>query len=276
MALLDFLHRKGKNLELVVAHLDHGMRPDSIEDRRLVELAANQYRLPFETKQAKLGSKTSEATARGVRYGFLRDVLKAHKAKAIITAHHQDDVLETAVINMLRGTGRKGLTALRDQKDILRPLLTVPKQELIDYAKDQDIRWREDATNNDTVYLRNYVRKKILPRFSEDNRDNLLALISDLRVTNEELDVLIAKQTGVGSPGRDLDRTWFNGLPHGVAREVLAGWLRSNELAGFDSKTLERLVVAAKTSGSGKKFPVIGATDMLVDSKHLALKRRER
>jgi tRNA(Ile)-lysidine synthetase-like protein len=111
VVLLDALS-KLPNLELVVAHLDHGIREDSIEDRRFVASLAASYGLVFEYGEGRLGSGASEATAREARYNFLRGVKMKHDAKAIITAHHQDDLIETAILNMLRGTGRKGLTSL--------------------------------------------------------------------------------------------------------------------------------------------------------------------
>src|SRR5437764_343012 len=111
VALLDMLARSD-DLKLVVAHFDHGIRKDSAKDRKFVEDLAKNYDLPFVYEEGHLGSGTSEAVARGARYDFLHRVKKSHGAQAIITAHHQDDVLETAIINLLRGTGRKGLTSL--------------------------------------------------------------------------------------------------------------------------------------------------------------------
>ena len=103
----------------VVAHFDHGIRKDSAEDRKLVQAMAQKIRgLPFVYDEGRLGPRASEATARLARYTFLRRVLQASGARAIVTAHHQDDLLETAIINLLRGTGRKGLTALGSRSDI--------------------------------------------------------------------------------------------------------------------------------------------------------------
>lgn len=143
MALLDLLQAHG-DYELVVAHLDHGIRSDSGEDRQLVEQAAEAVGLPFFYKEAKLGAGTSEAAARKVRYAFLNKIKTKQGAAAIITAHHQNDVLETAIINIIRGTGRKGLTSL-GSNEIVRPLLNVSKAALIQYAKKHNLQWREDS-----------------------------------------------------------------------------------------------------------------------------------
>jgi tRNA(Ile)-lysidine synthetase-like protein len=267
--LLDLL-TKIPDLALTVAHFDHGIRPESADDRRFVQALATRHDLPFEYMEGRLGEAASEATARQARYDFLKKIQKQIGASAIITAHHQDDVLETAVINLLRGTGRKGLTALRNRPGIVRPLLKVPKTEILDYAQEHSLEWREDSTNLDITYLRNYIRHRLLPRLSNSERAQLVKIFTTLTVTNTELDELLADFIDEAGPGR-LERDWFNQLPHEVAREVMATWLRSHELRGFDRRTLERLVVAAKTGRAGKTFPVMAGHHMRVGSEQLTL-----
>ncbi len=275
MALLDMLRRQ-PGLELVVAHFDHGIRDDSAEDRKLVQAFAKDNDLRFVYEEGRLGVSASEAKAREARYGFLRKVLNYTDSMAIITAHHQDDVLETAVINILRGSGRKGLTSLGNQTDLLRPLLRVPKRDLVAYAQDHGLKWREDSTNQDETYLRNYVRRRLLTRFDDDGRARLWQIITDLSKTNQELDTLLVKQLQAQPVSGTLDRQWFNHLSHAAAREMMAAWLRLHGSRGFDSKTLERLVVAAKVAAPGKVFPVQAGVNLRVNTEHLALTGPER
>src|SRR4051794_19867846 len=104
MALLHYLQTR-PGIKLTVAHFDHGIRDDSPEDRKLAQEVAKSYKLPFVYHEGRLGGEASEATARAARYDFLNKVRRSSQAQAIITAHHQDDLLETAILNMLRGTG---------------------------------------------------------------------------------------------------------------------------------------------------------------------------
>jgi tRNA(Ile)-lysidine synthase len=275
VALLNILQGQ-PGLRLSVAHFDHGMRPDSAKDRRFVESLAKAYGLPFVYENGDLGVTASEATARKARYEFLRRAQQTANAQAIITAHHQDDVLETAIINMLRGTGRKGLSALQNQKDINRPLLSVPKQEILDFAVANKLAWREDETNNDTDYLRNYVRQKIVPKFDSESRQELLNIINQTRKINHELDTLLVKQLASQSVNNQLDRYFLTRLSHAMALEVMAAWLRAQRVTNFDKKTLERLVIAAKTASPGQSFPVIGGYAMRVEKQSLALQAPER
>lgn len=275
VALLHLL-QQNSDYKLVVAHFDHGIREDSAEDRKLVHALAKSYKLPFVFESGQLGAGASEAAARVARYKFLQKVQAASGARALVTAHHQDDVLETAIINMLRGTGRKGLTALRNRPNLVRPLLAVPKQEVRSFAETEKLQWREDSTNQNTDYLRNYVRHRILPRFDADSRARLLQVIRDLHYTNEELDRLLTAQLNVQTEDGKLEREYALQLPHDVALEVMATWLRAHDINDFDGKTLERLVVAAKTGATGKSFDVVRGAKLLIEPEHLALTDVER
>jgi tRNA(Ile)-lysidine synthetase-like protein len=274
MVLLDLLSKQ-KNLELVVAHFDHGIRTDAHLDKQSVEEAAQKYGLAFEAAEGKLGTTASEDTARKARYKFLNDISKKHGARAIVTAHHQDDLIETALLNMLRGTGRKGLTSLQSTEAIKRPLLDFSKAQILGYATDSQVKWGEDSTNQDTAYLRNYIRKNLVSKLSPEQRRQLVNLLANLGQNNKDLDSEIANYLQISDKENTtlLNKRRFNGLPHAIALEVMAGWLRLNGIRDFDRKTIERLVVAAKTFRPGqradinsKKYLVIDKTNLAIDS----------
>ncbi len=275
VALLDMLVKRGE-AALIVAHFDHGIRSDSASDRKFVQDLAAKYGLQFVYDEGNLGAGASEATARDARYAFLRRIKQATGADWIITAHHEDDVLETAIINMIRGTGRKGLGSLRSTDEIYRPLLNTPKSELLSYARENGLEWREDSTNADAKYLRNYVRHNILPRFDPESRQRLRGLIDSTIITNSEIDRFLAWELQGNLSDEGLDRYWLTMLPHDVAREVVASWMRSNGISDFDKKTIERIVIAGKTYAPGKQIDVDGSHIIKVSSKFLALVGRER
>lgn len=284
LALLHHLYSenlvaKAANLptsKLIVAHFDHGIREDSSEDRQLVQDLAKAYNLTFVYDEGRLGPMASEATARAARYQFLRRVQSASQSQAIITAHHQDDLIETAILNLLRGTGRKGLTALASRPGMLRPALHLPKAALIAYANDQGLRWREDSTNHDPKYLRNYVRHYLLPKFDDQSKQQLRDIITKLQNQNYELDNALVNLLHQQSKSGRIDRRWFNHLPHAVAREILATWFRAHGWRQIDRQGLERLVVAAKVAKPGKLFPLYKGHDLKVGTKYLALTGSER
>jgi tRNA(Ile)-lysidine synthetase-like protein len=275
MVLLDLL-RQQPGVKLVVAHFDHGIRPDSSFDRELVQRTARTHGLPFVYHEGKLGPGASEDMARKARYTFLNDVKQASNARAIITAHHHDDALETAIINLLRGTGRKGLSSLHANQLIHRPMLHIEKQAIRRYANDQGLLWREDSTNQDTKYLRNYVRHRLLSEFDSDSRQKLRDIITNAAKINEELDTQLMNYLHVQANAGKLDRQTFLRLPHSVSKEVMAAWLRSQGVRDFDTKALERLVVAAKTLAPGKSADVLRGHALKVTTKYLALMSPDR
>lgn len=275
VVLLDLL-RGYPELQLTVAHFDHGIRAESQADRLFVQALAQRYQLPFVYATAQLGSAASEATARTARYAFLQTVRRASNATAIITAHHQDDLLETAVLNLQRGTGRRGLTSLRDRPTISRPLLQYPKLVLVAHAMARKLEWHEDATNLDQTYRRNYVRHTLLPKLSTENRQRLIKIITRQTVVNDELDKLLTNYLQLQPSQRVLDRTAFTQLPPSVAGEVMASWLRANGLRNFDRKTIERATVAARQGRSGAITELKGGNRLIIGREDLALRLIER
>jgi tRNA(Ile)-lysidine synthetase-like protein len=245
MVLLDLLSKR-RELELVVAHFNHGIRDDAAKDEELVGKAAKKLGLVFGLGYGKLGAAASEDQARKARYAFLEAVRTKYGAKAIITAHHQDDMIETAIINVLRGSGRKGLTAIKDNPEILRPLINIPKKELVEYAKAQKIVWRDDKTNQDPRYLRNYIRLGLSPKLSDTQRRQIVKNIDKVAKNKQELDSLIATLSRSVVKNGYIDRSKFTSLPTELCRELVAYWLREHGMKQFDRRTVERLSLGLK------------------------------
>jgi tRNA(Ile)-lysidine synthase TilS/MesJ len=155
-------------------------------------------------------------------------------------------------------------------------LLTTPKEHIRAYARQRGLEWHEDSTNASTDYLRNYVRQTIMPKFDERAKAHLRRLIEDTRAANVQIDSLLAEQLHLQPAGDMLDRQWFTMLPHAVAKEIMATWLRRLGIAGFDRRLIERLVVAAKTLAPGKQVDINGRYVMLARREHLAVVPRNR
>lgn len=257
VVLLDMLAGRPE-LELIVAHFDHGIRENSADDERFVRGLAEKYQLKYESRRAELGADASEATARDARYSFLKEVQQKYQAKGIITAHHQDDLLETSVINLLRGTGRRGLHSLKNHETLLRPLLHLTKKELYRYAEEHDIQWREDSTNAETHYLRNKIRQHVIPKADDEWRRRMLNHIAKAGEINEkldrEIDALLSHKLAFRHAA--LSRRWFVMLPHAVASEVVVALLRRLHTRNIDHNLVERLTIGIKTAKPGKKLDI--------------------
>jgi len=274
MVLLDVINKlaeKNSKFSFIVAHFDHGIRPSSNEDMKFVRAAANIRGLQFVYKVAHLGPGASEEQARNARYDFLKKQMRRLGADAIITAHHQDDVMETAVINIIRGTSPRGLVSLASTANVIRPFLSYTKEQLLEYAKNNHIAWREDPSNQDIKYLRNYVRHNILARLSQDQKDLFIKTISSTKDRMALIDNELSGYFGMSSEIQILDRYQFILLPHSVSREVMAEWLRRNGITNINTKMIERLVVVAKTYSPGSIADINKAKVVKVGQRKLEL-----
>lgn len=258
----------------VVAHFDHGIRPESIADRQFVQQLAREHRLPFIYERVELGAHASEATARAARYAFLEKVRRASGARGIMTAHHEDDFLETAIINLVRGTTGRGLHALKSTESLQRPLLGISKRKLVEYAKINGLTWREDATNTNEAILRNYIRHRYVAGMGKTRRTQLLRISQQAAEISREIDELVTAYLHVQPSRTTVGREGFRDLPVEVAREVMAAWLR-RETAGFQvtRKMLDRLVLAAQTGRTGTRHDVMNGYRLEITKNAIELKQ---
>lgn len=200
------LHQMKDDPDVLVAHFDHGIRPNSAEDCAFVERLAKEYDKPFVCMHANLGENCSEAAARDARYAFLRGLADQYDGE-IYVAHHADDIVESIAINLLRGTGWRGLAPMQGE-GIERPLKKLAKADIYRYATDNNLSFRLDQTNNDDSYLRNRVRDRLrdLPK---EKKAKLLALYDDQCQLKKAIEALIDDEIEQLDLNR-LPRNYFN------------------------------------------------------------------
>lgn len=175
MVLLDLV-RTITQYSFIVVSIDHSIREDSTQDIEMVRKVAKKSRLKFFSEKAgvptlaKLERKGLEETARDTRYSILQKYKKKYKTASIITAHHQDDQLETILFHLIRGSDVHGVVGMEklNQQGIFRPLLEISKEEIIKYAKARQLSWREDSTNADTTFSRNFIRHHLAAQFPRE------------------------------------------------------------------------------------------------------------
>ena len=158
----------GRRWRLAVAHLDHGLRPDSADDASFVRDAAAALELPFEARRTDVAAlagaegRSIEDAGREARYRFLEDV--APEGSLIATAHTADDAAETVLINLLRGSGLTGVRGIPGRRGrVVRPIIGVRRSTLRALLDAAGIAYRDDPSNADPEFLRNRVRAELLP-----------------------------------------------------------------------------------------------------------------
>ncbi len=272
VVLLDLLS-KLDDVDLVVAHFDHGIRPDSHQDKQLVETLSQKYSLPFVAGHGHLGRSATEEKARQARYKYLRKIRKKYQANAIVTAHHQDDALETLAFNVLRGTKRKGVSSLKGNEEILRPLLGYKKADIRKYAEENNLVWREDSTNADEKYSRNWIRRRLMQNLDKEQESRLVATYGEAVERNQEVDKVVDETLGGLQDGDEIRRRPFITLPYAVACEVMAAWLRQQRVKQIDRKLIDNLVVAVKTLPPGKQLSVGDKLFLSINARTFGLSR---
>ncbi|MBQ5714995.1 MAG: tRNA lysidine(34) synthetase TilS, partial [Alistipes sp.] len=175
MVLMSLCVNCGYNVG--VAHCNFQLRgTESDEDEILVQERARKYGIEcynrrFDTTaEMELTGESMEMAARRLRYSWFQELCNKYGYTVIAVAHHIDDSIETFFINLLRGTGLRGLTGIHNQVGrVVRPLMFATRKEIMDYALHKHIPYREDSSNKSTKYLRNKIRLGLTPRIREIN-----------------------------------------------------------------------------------------------------------
>ena len=243
-------------------HVNHGLSPNSKSwikhcDKFCSGLGVNFIPLTIELEN----SKTNENILRQARYEAFFSCLK--QGDVLCTAHHQDDHIETILFRILRGTGIKGLAGIEKYSqmegiDLIRPLISYSKKDLLDYGNKFNVNWIEDESNEDVSISRNFIRKKVIPNLKNDNwpeyKNSISYLSSKAKEANEILDeiaFLDLKRCASESLDR-LSILKIKELSHARAMNVLFTWLGINTHLGVSNKITDQvyksIVLASENS----------------------------
>lgn len=240
MALLQWLLDGGCR-QLIVCHLDHGIRPASADDAGFVKAHAHMLRLPEYIERVEVTGASLEAAAREARYRFFARAARACGCDRIILAHHADDQVETFLFNLLRG----GPSAMKPSSaravdgialTLLRPLLGVWREEIDAYIAQHRVPFREDESNAETRFTRNRLRHESIPALSAAmGRDVRRAIWRAAAILSAE-DEFIAAQPALANSPAELEVAILRALPVALQRRLVHGWLTSRGVTsvGFD------------------------------------------
>jgi tRNA(Ile)-lysidine synthase len=202
MVLLHLLNacREIFDLSLIVAHVNHGLRPaESEKEAELVRKEAARLGLPFEYGQfnakefQKTGGLSPQDAARRLRFHFFFDILQKHHAQKIALGHHADDQVETVLLRLIRGAGLQGLKGMLPVREgkVIRPLLDVWEEEIRSFAAEKKIPFLLDSSNLKEDYLRNRIRLSLIPLMEREYQPNIKeTLLRSSAILREENDFL--------------------------------------------------------------------------------------
>ena len=276
IALLHWLISLGYE-RLIVCHLNHRLRGgSSTADARFVENLVGRYNQTFgpASKRDKRSARPTttghiefalgsanvrafaekqkmslETAAREARYAFFAQTARRRSCRTIFIAHHADDLVETFLINLFRGAGSAGLSAMREistrQIDgldltIVRPFLLAWRQEIDDYVRRHGLTFREDATNKNLTPLRNRIRHRIIPYLEKTLGRNIRENIWRTAMISADEERWIESELPE-STHADLSVAKLRALPVALQRRALLKWLRSHNVADVGFDAIERV-----------------------------------
>lgn len=224
-------------------HVHHGIQKEADQWQAHCKAVAKKLGCHFDTRNVKLNKQSNiESQARNLRYEALTEMCQAHKIQDLLLAHHLDDQAETVLIQLMRGAGLPGLSAMPQVKSkelihLWRPFLNMRRKDLEIYAKEHQLTWIEDPSNQDESYRRNAIRKSILPtleKFQEGAIENLSRSAKHLGEAQELLNQLADIDLGLMEAKEGLSKTNLIRLyktSQARATNALRRWLSKNGLA---------------------------------------------
>ncbi len=261
MVLLHLLSKL--DLNIAVAHCNFQLRGDeSDQDEGFVRAHCDKINTPFFFKRFETNNYATEnkisiqMAARELRYAWFQELMEGQGFSKLATAHHFNDSIETMLINWARGAGMDGLTGIRVKRaNIIRPLLFATRDEIVTYAADHQITWREDISNQTDDYQRNFIRHQIIPQLKRINpslehtiRESVNKIDDELAFYKKSVDTWRGEFVVREGAGIKINKAGFHHSAHGPA--LLLNCLRE---FGF-SYDLCKEALLTKDGQSGKQF----------------------
>ena len=190
MALLHMLIKNTRK-KIVCVHINHNVRAASFEEELFLNNYCKNNNIIFECMKIKKYSESNfEAEARKKRYKFYEEILHKYNSHTLLLAHHGDDLIETVLMKIMRGSNLEGYAGIKKYSNqsgytIIRPLLNLTKEDILQYNKENNIKYYIDNTNEDITYTRNRLRKKILPVLKKEDKNVHLKFLKYSEILQE-------------------------------------------------------------------------------------------
>ena len=263
-------------------HVNHGLRgQESDGDEQFCAELCGKENIPLHIRRVDLAGRTDEASAREARYAVFRQLYRERGADGLILAHHADDQAETFLMRLLRGAGPEGLSCMKPEETaggmvILRPMLSLRREEIREALRHDGIRWREDSSNGNDGYLRNRIRMDTVPgleKISGTAVEKICRAAALIAEDNDALNARAAEVLGRAAKGRIMKAEEPAAEPAAVRTRVLRMWwqaggpaLEEHALSAAQTEALDRLLL----SGKGK-INLPGGTHAVRDGRYLFL-----
>jgi len=249
-------------IRAAAVHVNHGLRgAESDEDERFARELCRELGIACYVYRANLSGRSDEAAAREARFACFRQALRENGADGLLLAHNADDQAETFLMRLLRGSGADGLQCMAEEQvtggiRILRPMLTLGREEIRESLRRDGVNWREDSSNRDKAYLRNRIRMELIPQMEAIAPGAVRRICEAARLIRKDNEALqdAARERMKAAAKADLLATdELEKDPEAVQSRALRMWWRANgpeldehELSSDQTKQLIMLLKSEK------------------------------
>lgn len=277
MAMLGWYLENPPDFSLTVAHVHHGLRPESDQEAETLRKFCEASQIPLRmlrchVREEMEKGETVESAARRIRYGFFRTVAEETGATHIATAHTADDQCETMLLHLIHGAGPRGLGGILPKRKegaltIIRPLLNCTKQDAIAFCEEHRIPYASDPSNQDLTYTRNRIRHRVLPEMEAINPKIREALCRTAKALQTQQQALEKRTEAFLQAHPELPLEPILALPEGERAEILRTVFAKEGKILTAEQTDQALALVNKGSGSvefDRKFRLYAGQGRLI------------
>ena len=259
IALLDLVYETSKILKLkyTVAHIHHGLNVSRYRNKTqiFVHSLCEGMCIPFLTNEPQQNKISSETQMRQFRYKYLNQWMEKYKYDYLVLAHTIDDLLETRLIRMIRGTGKEGLSSMQFlQQNQLRPLIHTTKTDILQYAQMRKLEWIEDPSNQNSTTIRNWIRKKWLPKLEKKRAGSIHNLSQSL----ERISQALLNNNSYLLHTQSLPRKEILQCTLTEQRQWLASYMKQKRISNYTHRHIEELLKHIRSNKKNIKLFMLG------------------
>lgn len=248
MCLLHLLHYNG--YKVVCAHVNHNIRNESTKEYKFLKKYCKERDIIFEGIELEKNKKGNEQYYRLRRYSFYKDIADKYKTKYILTAHHGDDLIETILMRLSRGSNLKGYLGFssiyqEDNYIFIKPLIFYTKKQILSYDKSCEVPFNLDKTNDTDIYTRNRFRHNVLPFLKKENKDvnrKYLQFSEELKDAVNYIDDVVEKAKSINYKDNKINISEFKLLDEYIAKKELENIF--SEIYGNDINSIKKVHIA--------------------------------
>lgn len=284
------LKKHGIEYTVILAHVNHGIRVEAINDENLAKMYGEKYNLPIYIEKknvremAKKLKMSEEECGRDVRYSFFNRLKEEHGASKVAVAHNSNDNAETVLFNLLRGAGMTGLSGMEymSSNGVIRPILNIKKEDILSFLKENNIEYATDKTNSDNTYTRNKLRNHLMKQLESEYNPNIVEslnktaeiLTADKYIIEEYVDnvykqIVLDRKKGYIR----IDRKVFKKVNMGAKAYIIRKAVEEimGDINGLEYVHTNDIIKLLDTGVTGKKFIIGNKFEVEIEKKDKAI-----